>query len=224
MVIDMNRMYSSFLFFLEFSFFLSSGILVLLIFGNEVIHVWFSFSELHLVHTLTSVPMQESFSSEHSSELLRHSLKHFLDSSWVSNKGDSHLQSFWWDIANRWFNVIGDPLDEVRRVFVLNVQHLFVNFFGWHSSSEQSWGSKISSVSGISCAHHVLSIKHLLSEFRNSEGSVLLRSSWGKGGKSDHEEVKSGERNKVDSEFSQIRVELTWESKATSNSWHGGWD
>jgi hypothetical protein len=35
--------------------------------------------------------MQESFSSEHSSELFSNSFEHFLDSGGVSDKGDSHF-------------------------------------------------------------------------------------------------------------------------------------
>tara|TARA_B100000519_G_C13845585_1_gene251721 strand:- start:91 stop:333 length:243 start_codon:yes stop_codon:yes gene_type:complete len=80
--------------------------------------------------------VEESFSSEHSSELFSNSLEHFLDSSGVTQESDSHFQTFGWDITNGGFDVIGDPFNEVRRVFVLNVQHLFIDFFGGHSSSE----------------------------------------------------------------------------------------
>ena len=38
----------------------NSCFLILLILGDQIIHVGFSLSELHLVHTFTSVPMQES--------------------------------------------------------------------------------------------------------------------------------------------------------------------
>jgi hypothetical protein len=79
-------------------------------------------------------------------------------------------------------------------------------------------------VSGVWGAHHVLGIEHLLGELGYSESSVLLRSSWGQGGKSSHEEVESREGNQVDSQLSQVRVQLTWESKAACNSWDGSWD
>jgi hypothetical protein len=77
-------------------------------------------------------------------------------------------------------------------------------------------------VSGISSAHHVLGIEHLLGQFRDGQGSILLRSSGGQGGKSDHEEVQSGEGDQVDGQFSQIRVQLTGESQTAGNSGHGG--
>jgi hypothetical protein len=112
--------------------------------------------------------MEESFSSEHSSELFSDSLEHFLDSGGVTQESDGHLQTFGGDITNGRFDVVGDPFNEVRRVLVLNVQHLFIDFFGGHSSSEKSGGSQISTVSGVSGAHHVLSVEHLLGQFRDS--------------------------------------------------------
>ena len=42
--------------FVEFAFLFGGGILVLLIFRHQVVHVRLGLSELHLVHALTSVP------------------------------------------------------------------------------------------------------------------------------------------------------------------------
>jgi hypothetical protein len=63
-----------------------------------------------------------------------------------------------------------------------------------------------------------------LGEFRDSEGSVLLRTSGGQGGESDHEEMESGERNQVNSELSKIGVQLTGESQTAGNSGHSSGD
>jgi hypothetical protein len=75
----MKLIYSSSFLLLELAFLLSGGILVLLILRNEVVHVGFGFSEFHLVHTFTSVPMEESLSAEHSGELFTNTLEHLLD-------------------------------------------------------------------------------------------------------------------------------------------------
>jgi len=106
----------------------------------------------------------------------------------------------------------------------LDVEHLFINLFGGHSSSEHGGGSKISSVSWVGGAHHVLSIEHLLGQLGYSECSVNLRSSGGEWCETNHEEMKSWERNKVDSEFSEIGVQLTWESNGAGDTRHGNGD
>jgi hypothetical protein len=56
------------LFLLEI-FVIDSGLLVLLVLRHQVVHVGLGLSELHLIHTHASVPMEESLSSEHGSEL-----------------------------------------------------------------------------------------------------------------------------------------------------------
>jgi hypothetical protein len=87
-------------FFVVFVFFFGSGVLVLLIFGDEIVHVGFSFSEFHFVHTFTGVPMEESLSSEHSCELFSDSLEHFLDGGGVTDEGNGHLKTLRRNITN----------------------------------------------------------------------------------------------------------------------------
>ena len=53
--------------------------LVLLVLGDEVVHVGLGFGELHLVHALPRVPVEESLPPEHGSELLRDPLEQLLD-------------------------------------------------------------------------------------------------------------------------------------------------
>jgi hypothetical protein len=164
--------------------------------------------------------MKEGLSSEHGSELLRYSFEELLDGSAVSNEGHGHLESLWRNVTDAALDVVGNPLNKVRGVLVLYIEHLFINFFGAHSSSEHCRSSEISSMSWVRSSHHVLCIEHLLGELWNSECSVSLRSTGGKRSKSHQEEVKSGEWDKIHSELSEIRVQLSRESKAACNSAH----
>jgi len=201
-------------------FFFRSCVLVLLVFRDQVVHVGFSFGELHLVHTFAGVPVEEGLAPEHRSELLSHTLEHVLDGGGVSEEGDGHLESLGGDIAHGGLDVVGDPLDEVRGVLVLDVEHLLVDFLGGHTSSEQGGSSQVSAVTWVGCAHHVFGVEHLLGQFWDSQSTVLLAASGSEWSESSHEEVKTRERNHVDGEFSEVTVQLTWESKADRGTGH----
>jgi hypothetical protein len=75
-------------------------------------------------------------------------------------------------------------------------------------------------LSGVRGGHHVLGVKHLLSELGNGNGTVRGGTSSSQGSETDHEEMKPGEGNHVDGQLSEIRVELTGESKTGSDTRH----
>mmetsp|Transcript_28778 Transcript_28778/g.65212 ORF Transcript_28778/g.65212 Transcript_28778/m.65212 type:complete len:282 (+) Transcript_28778:230-1075(+) len=164
--------------------------------------------------------MQERLAAKHSSELLRNTLEHLLDGSRVTDEVDSHLQSLGRNVANRRLDIVGNPLDEIGRVFVLDVEHLLINFLGRHTTTEHSSTCQVAPVSGISSAHHVLSVKHLLRKLGNCKCTVLLRSTAGERSKSNHEKVKTRKGNNVDCKLAKIRVELPWEAKRAGHSRH----
>ena len=143
--------------------------------------------------------MKEGLSPEHSGELLGNPLENLLNGCGVTHKGGGHFETSGRNVANAGHNVVGDPLNEVAAVLVLDTQHLFVNFLHGHSSSEDGGNCEVSAVSGVAGCHHVLGIKHLLGQFWDSQGSVLLAPTRSQRSKAWHEKVQPGEGNHVDS-------------------------
>ena len=164
--------------------------------------------------------MQEGLATEHGSELLGHTFEQLLDGSGVTNEGDGHLETLGRNIADGRLDVVGDPLHEVRGVLVLDVEHLLIDFLGGHASTEHGRGSEVTTVTRIASSHHVLGIEHLLGELRDSQSAVLLRATRGQGSEADHEEVETGEGDEVDSQLTQIRVQLTRETQAAGDAGH----
>merc|ERR1739838_1095973 len=100
----------------KFCLIICSGFLVLLVFRDQVIHVGFSLSELHLVHTLTCIPMQESFT-----------LEQFPYGCGITNKCRCHFDSTRRDVTDSSLNIVRNPFNKERGILVLNVIHLFIN-------------------------------------------------------------------------------------------------
>ena len=153
--------------------------------------------------------MQESLPPEHSSELLGDSLENFLDSGGVTHESGGHLETSWRNVTNSSLDIVGDPLNKVRAVLVLDVEHLLVHFLHGHAAPEDGSHGQVPSMPGITGSHHVLGIEHLLSKLRDSQGTVLLAASGSEGRKAGDEEVKTGEGHHVDSQLPQVSVQLT---------------
>ena len=72
---------------------INRSILILLILGNQILHVGLGLGELHLVHALLGIPMQERLALEHGGELVGDALEEFLDGGGVADEGDGHLEA-----------------------------------------------------------------------------------------------------------------------------------
>ena len=84
-------------------------------------------SHLHLIHALLGVPVQERLALEHRRELVAHALEQLLDRRRVADEGDGHFETTRRDVALGGEDVVGDPLDEVGAVLVLDDQHLVLD-------------------------------------------------------------------------------------------------
>ncbi|KAI6769070.1 hypothetical protein HG531_010174 [Fusarium graminearum] len=168
-------------------------------FSDKIVHVGLGLSELHLIHTLTSVPMQESLASEHSSKLLANTLEKLLDRGGVSNKSGRHI-------------------------LALDVAHLVLNLLHGDTATEDGRAGQVTTVAEVRGSHHVLGVEHLLGELRNADSAERVSTTAGQGSESDHEEVQTGEGHHVDGELSEVRVQLTGETETGSDAGHDGRD
>ena len=124
---------ADFFLILHFVFFIlahliSRGVLVLLILRHKVIHVALGLGELHLIHPLSGVPVEEGLAAEHGCELLRDPPEKLLDGRAVADEGGGHLEATGWDVANGRLDIVGNPFNKVAAVLVLHAQHLLVHF------------------------------------------------------------------------------------------------
>jgi len=93
-----------------------------------------------------------------------------------------------------------------------------------NSNLQDGRASEVATVAEIGSSHHVLGVEHLLGQFWNGDSTESVSATAGERSESDHEEMETGERNHVDSQLSEIRVELTRESEAGGDTGHDGRD
>merc|ERR1719481_2325554 len=203
---------------------IDGSLLILLVFGNKIVHIRLGLSELHLVHIFPCIPMQEGLSHEHGSELLTDSLEKLLNGSRVPNESGSHFQTSGRNVAHSSFDVVRNPFDKIAGVLILNSKHLFIDLLHRHAAPEDSSHGEIPTVPRITCRHHVLSIEHLLSEFRNSKSTILLGATGSQGSKPGHEKVQAWEWNHVHGKLSEVSVQLSREPWGGGNAGHGEGD
>merc|ERR1740138_568747 len=172
----------------------------------------------------TCVPVQERLAPEHRRKVLGDPLEHLLDRSTVAREGYSHLEPLRRNIAHRGLDIVRDPLDEVRGVLVLNVQHLLINFFGGHAASEEGCGRQVATMPGVCRTHHVLGVKHLLRQLGHCESAVLLRTARSERREARHEEVEARKGNEIDSDLPQVAVQLAGKAQTTCDTAHSRTD
>merc|ERR1719281_2413389 len=110
------------------------SILLILVLGDQITNVLISLLELHLVHALSLVPVEEGLPLVHSSELGGESLEDALERGGVGNECARLLGVLGGHFDNRGLHVVGDPLDEVVGVGALALLDVLVNLLRGHGS------------------------------------------------------------------------------------------
>ncbi|KFO77856.1 hypothetical protein N303_10591, partial [Cuculus canorus] len=190
----------------------------------QVIHVALGFGELHLVHPLARVPVEEGFAAEHGRELLRDAFEELLDGCAVANEGGRHLQAPGRDVTDSHLDIVWDPLHKVGAVLALDGQHLLIHLLHGHAAPEDGGHSEVAAMARVTGSHHVLGIKHLLGELRDSKGTVLLAATSRQWGEAWHEEVETWEGHHVDGQLAEVSIELAGETERGGDTTHCGRD
>ena len=84
-------------------------------------------------------------------------------------------------------DIIGNPLDEVSGVLVMDVEYLLIYLHSAIVATEDARDGKVAAMPGISGAHHIIGIVHLLNELRIS--GILLRMPRAEGSNACHKEM-----------------------------------
>merc|ERR550525_1850709 len=119
------------------------GILFILIFGDEIADILVSFLELHLIHALSLVPVQERLPLVHLRELRTDPLEHALDGSGIGHESCRHGGSLWRHVDNGRLDVIGDPRHEVIRHLGLDFGNLIIHLVGGNGTTVSTGCSQV---------------------------------------------------------------------------------
>merc|ERR550525_2334168 len=125
------------------------GILLVLVLRDKVANVLVGLLELHLVHALSLVPVEESLPLVHSAELGGQALEDALESSGVRNECAAVLGVLGRDLNNGSLHVVGDPLDEVVGVGALALLNGLINLLGGHLATEEERGGHVLAIVGV---------------------------------------------------------------------------
>lgn len=136
--------------------------------------------------------MHERLTTEHDGKLIIDPFEEILDCCRVANESTAHLETDGGNITQRGLDTAWDPFYEESRVLLLDSKHLIFDFFAGQTSTEDGCHGEVTAMTRIGGCHHVLGVKHLGSEFRDTEATVLLGCQGGERSKAYHEEMKTG--------------------------------
>merc|ERR1719384_1007826 len=111
------------------------GVLLILILRDEIAHIFVGLLELHLVHALAFVPVQEGLALIHFGELRADALEHALNRRGVGHERAAHRRALGRHRNDGRFDVVRDPRHEVVLHLGLDLGHLVVHLVRRHRSA-----------------------------------------------------------------------------------------
>merc|ERR1712241_947795 len=149
------------------------GVLLVLVLSDQVADVLVGLLELHLVHTLALVPVEERLPLVHSAELGGQALEDALERGGVRDEGAAPLGVLRGNLDNGGLHVVGDPLDEVVAVGGLALLGVLINFLGGHGSTEDEGGGHVLAIVGLDVGVEVTGGVALVNELLDVDESVF---------------------------------------------------
>jgi len=184
------------------------------------VHVGLGLDELHLVHTLARVPVQERLAPEHGGELDGYPFEHLLDGGRVADERARHLHAPGRYVAHGRLGVVRYPLDEVIGVLRLHVEHLLVHLLHGRPAAEYAGRGQVPAIPWVARGHHVLGVEHLLDELRDGQRPVRLAAAGRERREPGDEEVQPRERHHVDGQLPEVGVQLSGKPEARGHAAH----
>merc|ERR1712038_1296255 len=185
-----------------------NGILLVLVLGDKVPDVLVGLLELHLVHTLTLVPVEEGLALVHGTELGGQALEDSLEGGGVSDEGARGLVVDW--------GTLDDGVGVVGVALLADV----INLLGGHRATEDQGSRHVLAIIGLHVGEEVTWAVDLVDELLHVDELVALVLLAGERSLGDQEEVQTRERHQVDAELPEVTVQLTRESERAGDTGH----
>merc|ERR1711964_145598 len=179
------------------------GVLLVLVLSDQVNNVLIGLLEFHLVHALALVPVEERLPLVEGGELLAESLEHVLQGGRVGDERARERVFLAWVQDDRRLDVVGDPLNEVLALCLLDSLDAEVDLLGREGATVGDTRGEVLALAGVDLGEERLATPHLLGELGGGHLDVRSVVLGLDGGLGDGEEVETGEWHKVDSELSE---------------------
>merc|ERR1711964_300656 len=150
------------------------GILLVLVLGDEIDDVLVGLLELHLVHALALVPVEERLSLVESRELRRKALEHGLERGGVGHEGGADARVDRADVDDAGLDVVGDPLNELLALGALDLLDVLVGLLGGDVATvDEGGGEELAILDGY-VGEELLAAPDLLGQLLDEQLGVAL--------------------------------------------------